>query len=149
MKNKRKLLLVLLISVFFASFLSFSKTSTEKTAPWKTWLDEVHLIITKAEKSVFDSLKTEEDRKRFQDQFWKARDPKPETPNNEYKMEFYRRLRYAETQLEGPNSERDGFMFFLVNLLRKKIFQVMRTLSTASYGYIMLRRGRDFHLLCI
>ncbi len=99
MKNKQKLLLALLISVFFASFLSFSNGSTKKSDPWKKWLDEVHLIITKAEESVFYSLKTEEDKKRFQEQFWEARNPKPETPYNEYRMEFYRRLNYAETQL--------------------------------------------------
>ena len=105
MKNKKKLLLALLISVLFASFLSFSNASTKKSDPWKKWLDEVHLIMTKAEESVFYILKTEEDRKRFQEQFWKARDPKPETPYNEYKIEFYRRLKYADTQLEGPNSD--------------------------------------------
>lgn len=105
MKNKQKLLLALLISVFFAPFLSFSNAPAKKLDPWKKWLDEVHLIITKAEESVFYSLKTEEDRKRFQEQFWKARDPKPETPYNEYKIEFYRRLNYADTQLEGSNSD--------------------------------------------
>jgi len=52
-KNKQKLLLTLLISVFFASFLSFSNGSTKKSDPWKKWLDEVHLIMTKAEESVF------------------------------------------------------------------------------------------------
>jgi len=104
-KNKQKLVLALLISVFFASFLSFSNASAKKSDPWKKWLDEVHLIITKAEESVFYSLKTEEDRKRFQEQFWKARDPMSETPYNEYKIEFYRRLNYADTQLEGSNSD--------------------------------------------
>lgn len=122
MKNKKKLLLVLLTSVFSTVILSFSNASTKKSDPWKTWLDEVHLIITKAEKSVFDSLKIEEDKKRFQEQFWKARDPKPETPNNEYKMEFYRRLRYAETQLEGPNSDRGRIYVLLGEPFEKKNF---------------------------
>jgi GWxTD domain-containing protein len=121
-KNNKKLLFVLLTSVFFASFLSLSNASIKKSNPWKKWLDEVHLIITKAEKSVFDSLKTEEDRKRFQEQFWKARDPKPETPYNEYKMKFYGRLKYAETQLEGSNSDMGRIYILLGEPFEKKNF---------------------------
>jgi len=120
MKNKKKLVLALLISVFFVSFLSSSNAPKKKSEPWEKWLDEVHLIITKAEKAVFDSLRTEEDRKRFQEQFWKARDPKPETPYNEYKIEFYRRLKYAETQLEGPNSDRGRIYIHLGEPFEKR-----------------------------
>ncbi len=104
------------------SFLSSSNAPKKKSNPWKKWLDEVHLIITKTEKAVFDSLKTEEDRKRFQEQFWKARDPKPETPYNEYKMEFYRRLNYAETQLEGPNSDMGRIYILLGEPFEKRNF---------------------------
>jgi len=121
-KNKNKLLFALLISVFFVSFLSSSNAPKKKSNPWKKWLDEVHLIITKTEKAVFDSLKIEEDRKRFQEQFWKARDPKPETPYNEYKMEFYRRLNYAETQLEGPNSDMGRIYILLGEPFEKRNF---------------------------
>ncbi|KPJ64546.1 hypothetical protein AMJ44_12630, partial [candidate division WOR-1 bacterium DG_54_3] len=120
MKNKKKLVLALLISVFFVSFLSSSNAPKKKSEPWEKWLDEVHLIITKAEKAVFDSLRTEEDRKRFQEQFWKARDPKPETPYNEYKIEFYRRLKYAETQLEGSNSDRGRIYILLGEPFEKR-----------------------------
>ncbi len=119
MKNKGKLLFSLL-SVFLASFLSFSSASTKKSDPWKKWLDEVHLIITKAEKAVFNSLETEEDRKRFQGSFWKVRDPKPETPYNEYKIEFYRRLWHAEAHLEGPNSDRGRIYILLGEPFEKK-----------------------------
>ncbi len=122
MKNNKKLVLPLLISVFFASFLSFSNASTKKSDPWKKWLDEIHLIMTKAEKSVFYSLKTEEDKKRFQEQFWKARDPMPVTPYNEYKMKFYRRLKYAETQLEGPNSDMGRIYILLGEPFEKRNF---------------------------
>lgn len=122
MNNRKKLLLILLISVFLASFLSFSNAPKKKSNPWKKWLDEVHLIMTKTEKSVFNSLKTEEDRKRFQEQFWKARNPKPETPYNEYKMEFYRRLKYADTQLEGPNSDRGRIYILLGEPFEKRNF---------------------------
>ena len=38
---------------------------SEKSDSWEKWLAEVEIIMTRAEKSVFKSLKTEEDRKRF------------------------------------------------------------------------------------
>lgn len=122
MKNQGKLLFSFLLSVFLASSLSFSSAPAKKSDPWKKWLDEVHLIITKAEKAVFNSLETEEDRKRFQESFWRVRDPKPETPYNEYKIEFYRRLKYAETNLEGPNSDRGRIYILLGEPFEKKNF---------------------------
>jgi GWxTD domain-containing protein len=69
-------------------------------------MDEVDLIMTKAEKEVFKNLKTEEDRRRFRNLFWKVRDPKPETADNEYMVEFYSRRNYAEKELEGAYSDR-------------------------------------------
>jgi len=84
----------------------------EKTAkpadPWKKWLEEVKPIMTALELSAFKGLETEEDKKRFQDMFWKARDPNQQKPENEneYKREFYRRLEYARENYNGGNSDR-------------------------------------------
>lgn len=64
--------------------------------------------MTALELSTFKQLQTEEDRKRFQDMFWKARDPNEKKPenDNEYKREFYRRLEYANKYYRGGNSDR-------------------------------------------
>lgn len=35
------------------------------------------------------------------EQFWKRRDPTPETARNEYQLEFFRRLRYADQHFQG------------------------------------------------
>ncbi|MFC2163741.1 GWxTD domain-containing protein [Acidobacteriota bacterium] len=86
---------------------------SEETDYWKKWVDEVDLIMTKAEKEVFKSLKTEEDKKRFQNLFWKVRDTKPETAENEYLVEFYTRRNYAEKDLEGAFSDR-GRIYILL-----------------------------------
>jgi len=80
---------------------------------WVKWLDEVDLIMTRAERSVFESLKTEENMERFQQLFWRARDPKPETPQNEFMIEYYQRRRYAENRLEGAKSDR-GRVYILL-----------------------------------
>ncbi|MBN2409079.1 MAG: GWxTD domain-containing protein [Candidatus Aminicenantes bacterium] len=62
----------------------------------KQWLDEVvPYIITAREKEVFLSLPTEADRGRFIEMFWEKRDPNRQTPENEFKLEYYRRIALA------------------------------------------------------
>ncbi|MFQ6031522.1 MAG: GWxTD domain-containing protein [Candidatus Zixiibacteriota bacterium] len=93
--------------------MSFSKAFPEKKNSWKEWLREVEPIITKDEKDVFLSLKTEEDRTRFVNLFWKVRDPNPETRENEYKVEFYERLKYVNRHLGGSRSDQGRIYMIL------------------------------------
>ncbi len=68
----------------------------EIQGPWKKWLNEdVVYIITDEEKRAFKQLKTDEERQSFVEQFWLRRDPTPDTEENEYKEEHYRRIAYA------------------------------------------------------
>ena len=68
----------------------------ELAGPWKKWLNEdVVYIITDAEKRAFKQLKTDEERQQFVEQFWLRRDPTPDTEENEYKEEHYRRIAYS------------------------------------------------------
>ncbi len=52
-------------------------------------------IIEDAERSAFQNLTTDAERDKFIEQFWERRDPKPGTPENEFKEEHYRRIDYA------------------------------------------------------
>jgi GWxTD domain-containing protein len=62
----------------------------------RQWVEEVvPYIITSREKEVFLSLPTELDRGQFIESFWKKRDPSPQTPQNEFKLEYYRRIALA------------------------------------------------------
>ena len=62
----------------------------------KKWLDEeVAYIITAHERDVFLHLQTDKERDMFVEAFWKQRDPTPGTPQNEFREEHYRRLKYA------------------------------------------------------
>ncbi|HET6934679.1 MAG TPA: GWxTD domain-containing protein [Candidatus Angelobacter sp.] len=64
--------------------------------PYKKWLDEdVRWIITGEELSAFKKLTTNAERDQFIEQFWLRRDPTPDTAENEYKEEHYRRIAYA------------------------------------------------------
>ena len=66
----------------------------EKT--YKKWLDQdVSYIITGEEREAFLKLSNDEERDQFIEQFWLRRDPTPDSIENEYKEEHYRRIAYA------------------------------------------------------
>jgi len=62
---------------------------------YKDWVSkDVAYIITDAEKKAFDKLTTDEERENFIENFWRRRDPDPDTEENEYREEFYERIAY-------------------------------------------------------
>ena len=68
----------------------------ELGSTYKKWLNEdVRWIITDEEMSAFKQLSNDEERDQFIEQFWLRRDPTPDTEENEYKEEHYRRIAYA------------------------------------------------------
>ncbi len=68
----------------------------ELEGPFRRWLNEdVTYIITDEEKTAFRRLTTDEEREQFVEQFWLRRDPTPDSSENEYKEEHYRRIAYA------------------------------------------------------
>jgi GWxTD domain-containing protein len=63
---------------------------------YKNWLEnDVAYIITDEERKAFKKLATDEEREQFIEQFWRRRDPDPDTDENEYKEEYYERIAYA------------------------------------------------------
>src|ERR1051325_2737262 len=71
---------------------------------YQKWLDEdVVYIITAEERRAFLVLKTDDERERFIEQFWRARDAKPGTSENEYRAEHYRRIAYANQRFGTDN----------------------------------------------
>lgn len=63
---------------------------------YRKWLEEeVVYIISQKEREVFLRLENDRQRDIFIEAFWKQRDPNPNTPENEFKVEHYRRLEYA------------------------------------------------------
>lgn len=68
----------------------------ELSKTYKKWLDEdVRWIITDEERSAFKQLSNDEERDQFIEAFWQRRDPTPDTVENEFKEEHYRRIAYA------------------------------------------------------
>jgi len=63
---------------------------------YKKWLDEdVVYIITDEERKAFRQLSNDEERDQFIEAFWQRRNPNPDSEDNEYKEEHYRRIEYA------------------------------------------------------
>ncbi len=72
------------------------KLRKELETPYKKWLNEdVTYIITDEERAAWKRLSTDEEREQFIEQFWLRRDPTPDTVENEFKEEHYRRIAYA------------------------------------------------------
>lgn len=72
------------------------KLRKELRGPFKRWLDEdVRYIITPEERRAFVQMATDEERENFIESFWMRRDPTPDSMENEYKEEHYRRIAYA------------------------------------------------------
>jgi GWxTD domain-containing protein len=72
------------------------KVTPELKEAYKKWRNtDVAYIITKEEKRAFDALTTDEERENFIENFWRRRDPNPDTEENEYREEYYERIAYA------------------------------------------------------
>jgi GWxTD domain-containing protein len=75
---------------------NLKKLQKELDTPYKKWLqEEVPYIISDEERAAFLQLQTNEEREQFIEAFWQRRDPTPDTVENEFKEEHYRRIAYA------------------------------------------------------
>jgi GWxTD domain-containing protein len=63
---------------------------------YRDWVSkDVGYIITSEEKKAFNALQTDEERENFIENFWRRRDPNPDTEENEFREEYYERIAYA------------------------------------------------------
>jgi GWxTD domain-containing protein len=68
----------------------------ELKGAYRTWLNQdVVWIITDEESKAFKSLSNDEERDAFIENFWLRRNPNPDSPENEFREEHYRRIAYA------------------------------------------------------
>jgi GWxTD domain-containing protein len=68
----------------------------ELDSQYKKWLNEdVLYIISPEERSSFLHLSTNEEREQFIEAFWQRRNPDPDSADNSFKEEHYRRIAYA------------------------------------------------------
>ena len=68
----------------------------ELKGAYKTWLtQDVTYIISDDEAKAFKTLSNDEERDSFIENFWLRRNPNPDSPENEFREEHYRRIAYA------------------------------------------------------
>jgi GWxTD domain-containing protein len=86
--------------------------------PGEDWAGgPVRWLLTAEERRDFERASDAVSRSEFVTSFWKARDPKPETPDNEYREEFEKRVAFADgrfTQDEVRGSLTDRGMVFIL-----------------------------------
>lgn len=136
------------LSIFFSFGLSQETAKSKKElkeplSKWsKQWLEEVvAYIITSAEKNVFIMLPTELERGKFIVNFWKKKDPNPETQENEFKLEYYKRIALAnkffgDSGIEGWRTER-GKIYILLGPPN----QIQRDFRTSTTSFSVLFHG--------
>jgi GWxTD domain-containing protein len=82
------------------------------------WADgPVRYLLAADERRAFSQLSSPVSRSEFVTSFWKARDPRPETPENEFRDEFEKRVAFADanfTDAEVRGSLTDRGMVFLL-----------------------------------
>lgn len=98
MNSFRQIIRKIIFACFFVVISGLVLAAQKVVLPehYKKWLDEdVVYIITRAEREVFLQLRSDRERELFIEAFWRQRDPNPTTPENEFKTEHYRRIKYA------------------------------------------------------
>jgi len=73
-----------------------ARADSSKAADYSKWLNEdVVYIIDDAERAAFLNLSTDPERDKFIEQFWARRNPNPGSSVNKFKVEYYRRIAFA------------------------------------------------------
>jgi GWxTD domain-containing protein len=90
----RRLGVLILAMITFAAACATSQAIKTLDGESREFLSKVRYIITKQERELFLAMPTG-DRKAFVDEFWKKRDPSPETDVNEFKDEYFARIAEA------------------------------------------------------
>ena len=113
--NKKILTLIICILLGACLALPAQTPKNKKLSPkdlplqFRKWLEEeVVYIIGQKERDVFLQLESDRERNVFVDAFWKQRNPNPNSTENEYKTEHYRRITYAN-QWFGRESPTPGW----------------------------------------
>src|SRR5947209_1032367 len=71
------------------------KIKEEPKKAFINWSLDVGPIISPEELNAWKKLQTDEERERFIEEFWRRRDPDPDTEENEYREAYYERVAYV------------------------------------------------------
>lgn len=101
-----------------AAYHDFKVTGTASESTKENWADgPVRVLLTNEDKRDWTALSDPVSRSEWITKFWSSRDPKPETPENEFRDEFEKRVAFADkyfAQDEVRGSLTDRGMVFLL-----------------------------------
>lgn len=69
----------------------------------KKYRDQIKYLARPSELRIYDQL-SPEGKEKFILNFWRSKDPTPETPENEYMQDYFSRIDYANKHFKGRNS---------------------------------------------
>ena len=84
-----------MLQAILSEFPEASKLDNEEDIA--RFRQDITFIATQDELKLYDSLNLE-GKRNYQRDFWQKRDPDPKTPENEFKLEHYRRIKYCDEQ---------------------------------------------------
>ena len=89
---------VLLVGILVCLARTPASAKADASLPprFQKWLDEVALLISPTERKAFLALREDSRRDAFIAAFWKARDPDPTTPDNNFQKTYYARREQAK-----------------------------------------------------
>jgi len=99
MNKKTKLFLP---AVLIMALWTTGDAKKEKDPFYESFYEKARLIMTKVETDIYDHLTDKEEKEAFIEDFWKMRDPYPDTAENEFKVEFDRRIAVANPPGPAP-----------------------------------------------
>ena len=98
--------------------LPAAQVPEEYKKPGKDWVKgPVKWLMTKEEIKDYKKLKDDAERTAFVEKFWAERDPTPDTPMNEYEIEFWLRVEQAEQNFTSQTTRHAGSDLGLERLL--------------------------------
>jgi GWxTD domain-containing protein len=101
------------------AYRSFARPEASPSAFGEDWAQgPVRTLLTPEEKNEFERRADSASRAAFVTDFWKTRDPRPETPENEFREEFEKRVAFADAhfaqdETRGSLTDR-GYVFLLL-----------------------------------
>ena len=107
----RRLLALLLAAALFAALAApgpavAAASPKELPEKYRTWLEEVELIITKEETAAFLALEKDYQRDAFIERFWRVRDTYPDTARNEFRDRWTDRVQQARARFDSLKEDR-------------------------------------------
>ena len=91
----RRSLFIALLAIALLNSCAARGARIDRDPYYYSFYEKARLIMTNEEIQIYKHLPDIKAKDDFIDEFWKKRDPYPDTPENENKVEFERRIAYA------------------------------------------------------